>query len=75
GAVAQMAPVNHREEILHTTAIPTEEIGGIQEGQPGPAVILQVPPLDGEEKLRLLDDRLARGDISEETYREIRDRM
>ncbi len=75
GAVAQMAPVNHRVEIIHTTAAPTEEIGGIQDGHPGPAAILQAPPLDGKEKLVLLDDRLARGEISEETYREICDRM
>lgn len=74
-AVAQMAPVNHREEIIQTTAVPTEEMGEMKAGHPGPAMIPQVPPLDAEEKLRLLDDRLARGEISEGTYNDIRERM
>ena len=75
GAVAQMAPVDHRVEIIQTTAVPTEEIGEMKAGHPGPAMIPVVGPLEADEKLRLLDDRLARGEISEEIYKEIRGRM
>jgi len=75
GAVAQMAPVNQRAEVIQTTAVPTEELGEMKAGHPGPAMIPQVPPLGAEEKLTLLDDRLARGEISEGTYNEIRERM
>ncbi len=75
GAVAQMAPVNQRAEVIQTTAVPTEELGEMKAGHPGPAMIPQVPPLGAEEKLTLLDDRLARGEISEGTYSEIRERM
>ena len=75
GVVAQMAPVNQREELIQTTAVPTEEMGEMKAGHPGPAMVPQVPPLEVEEKLHLLDDRLARGEISEEIYKEIRDRM
>jgi hypothetical protein len=75
GAMAQMAPVNQRAEVIQTTAVPTEELGEMKAGHPGPAMIPQVPPLGAEEKLTLLDDRLARGEISEGTYSEIRERM
>lgn len=71
GVVAQMSPVDHREEVYHTTAVPMSELG---EGYPGPS--FEPPePLSEEERLSLLDDRLARGEVSEETYKEIRDRM
>jgi hypothetical protein len=69
GTVAPNAPVDHKEEVVSTTAVPTEEVEGI--GQPPVSETL----LTKEQKISLLEDRLARGEISEDTYKAIRTRL
>jgi hypothetical protein len=61
--------MDHKEEVVHTTAIDQEEMDAII--RPYEAV----PALSEEDKLRMLEDRLARGEISEETYNSIKARM
>jgi hypothetical protein len=68
-STAQFAPMDHKEEVVHTTAIDQEEMDAII--RPYEAV----PALSEEDKLRMLEDRLARGEISEETYNSIKARM
>lgn len=66
---AQQTPTDHKEEVVHTTAIPQEEVEAAT--QPPIAETL----LTKDQKLSLLEDRLARGEISEETYSSIKSRL
>jgi hypothetical protein len=74
-AVANTAPTDQQEEVIHTTAVPKDEVAIASPGvtpQPGGAA---AAPMSKEEKLSLLEDRLARGEITEETFREIKQRL
>jgi len=62
GTVARTSPVDHKEEVVHTTEIPHEEV---QDAAQPP---ISESMLSNEDKLSLLEDRLAKGEISEETY-------
>lgn len=74
GYVAQTNPTSHKEQVFHTTAVPKEEMGEMGKDLGGAVATPPAPPLTAEERLAMLDDRLARGEISEGTYREIRER-
>jgi hypothetical protein len=74
GAVAGTAPVEEREEVISTTAVPAEEAGQVAPVATG-AVPKVGEPLTHDQKLDLLEDRLLRGEISEETYKEIKGRL
>jgi hypothetical protein len=65
---ASIKPVDRREQVLHTTAVPSEEVAGAQ-SPPAAA------PLTREQKLTMLEDRLARGEITEATFKEIKARL
>ncbi|MCK5251996.1 MAG: hypothetical protein KAQ96_03570, partial [Thermoplasmata archaeon] len=67
--VAQSAPIDHKEEVVHTTAVPQEEVQIA--AQPPIAATM----LSKEDKLSLLEDRLAKGEVSEETYIAIKARL
>jgi len=67
-ATAHIQPSDRREQVVHTTAIPTSELERAH-------AATQSSPLTREQKLSMLEDRLARGEISEATYREIRSRL
>ncbi len=67
--VAMSAPIDHREEVVATTAVPTEEVQDA--AQPPIAATM----LSKEDKLSLLEDRLAKGEVSEETYIAIKARL
>ncbi|MCK4969024.1 MAG: hypothetical protein KAS77_00800 [Thermoplasmata archaeon] len=67
--VAQSAPIDHKEEVVHTTAVPQEEVQIA--AQPPIAATM----LSKEDKLSLLEDRLAKGEVSEETYIAIKTRL
>jgi len=69
GTVVQTAPIDHKEEVVATTAVPQEEVAAAS------THVQAAPALSNEEKLSLLEDRLARGEISEETYISIKARM
>ncbi len=69
GSVAQSAPVDHKEEVKATTAVPQEEVQAASQ----PPVASTI--LSKEDKLSLLEDRLAKGEISEETYNAIKARL
>ena len=69
GTVAQSAPIDHKEEVVHTTAVPQEEVQIA--AQPPIAATM----LSKEDKLSLLEDRLAKGEVSEETYIAIKARL
>ena len=69
GTVSQTSPVDHKEEVVSTTAVPREEV----EGASQPSVSESI--LSKEDKLSLLEDRLAKGEISEETYNAIKARL
>jgi len=69
GTVAQSAPIDHKEEVVATTAVPTEEVQDA--AQPPIAATM----LSKEDKLSLLEDRLAKGEVSEETYIAIKTRL
>ena len=66
---AKVNPVDHREEVVATTEVPADEVEGM--GQPP----ISETMLSKEDKLSLLEDRLAKGEISEETYKAIRARL
>jgi hypothetical protein len=68
-AVAPAAPTDHKEEVVATTAVPAKEVE--EAAQPPISETL----LSKEDKLSLLEDRLARGEISEETYLAIKTRL
>ena len=85
---ASIKPVERKEQVLHTTAVPAEEVARAQappSSTPAPAptpapVATPAPapipsPLTRDEKLSMLEDRLARGEITEATYREIKARL
>lgn len=75
-AAAQASPVDHREEVLQTTAVPKGE--GVSVEPPPPVTnegTIAAEPMSAEQKLVMLEDRLARGEISEDTYKEIKARM
>jgi hypothetical protein len=65
---ASIKPVDRKEQVLHTTAAPSEEVA---RAQSPPAA----EPLTREQKLGMLEDRLARGEITEATYKEIKARL
>jgi len=65
---ASIQPVDMEEQVLHTTAAPADEVA---RAQSPPAA----GPLSRDDKLTMLEDRLARGEITEETYREIKSRL
>jgi len=71
-SAAHMQPTERKEQVVHTTAIPTEDL---ERAQSSTHVATQSAPLTREQKLDMLEDRLARGEISEATYREIRARL
>jgi hypothetical protein len=71
GAVS-MRPKDTKEQVIHTTAVPTSEL---QRAQAQQAEVTAKPPLAREQKLSMLEDRLARGEISEQTFKEIRERL
>ena len=74
GAVAQVSPTDQKEEVIHTTAVPKDEMPGASDpatARTGAATAT----LTREEKLSLLEDRLARGEISEGTYNDIKARI
>jgi hypothetical protein len=75
GAVAGTAPVEEREEVIQTTAVSSEESGHVSPVMTGTFPDASKGPLPLEEKLDLLEDRLLRGEISEATYMEIKDRL
>ena len=74
GVVAQSAPVDHKEEVIHTTAVSQDEVPG---SPSAPAHMGAGTPatLTPEEKLDKLEDRLLKGEISEATYKEIKARL
>lgn len=74
GYVAQVNPTGHKEQVFHTTAVPSDELGELGREPGGVVPAPPFPPLSPEDRLRMLDDRLARGEISEETYHDIRER-
>jgi hypothetical protein len=74
GAMAQTAPTDHKEEVIHTTAIPNEEVPSTMAAPGGPGA-MATPALTMDEKLDLLEDRLLKGEITEDTYQEIKSRM
>jgi hypothetical protein len=67
--VVQSAPTDHKEEVVATTGVPQDEV----ESAAQPTITASM--LSKEDKLNLLEDRLARGEISEETYLAIKDRL
>jgi hypothetical protein len=69
GIVAHSVPIDHKEEVVATTGVPTEEMETA--AQPNISATL----LSDDEKLALLEDRLARGEISEDTYKAIKERI
>ena len=71
---ASIHPVDMKEQVLHTTAAPSEEVARAQ-SQPVPPAAAEAAPLTREQKLSMLEDRLARGEISEQTYKEIKARL
>jgi hypothetical protein len=73
GAVAHTAPMDQKEEVIHTTAVPKEEMEEMSPVAPAPGVAAK--PLSKEEKLALLDERLLKGEITEDTYHSIKDRL
>ncbi len=73
GAVAHTTPMDQREEVIHTTAVPKEDMEGMAPMAPVGGATAE--PLSVEEKLELLEDRLLKGEISEETYKEIKSRL
>lgn len=74
GAVS-LKPTDTNEQVIHTTAVPTSELQRAQGQQAQSAGAPAPPPLTREEKLTMLEDRLARGEITEQTYKQIRDRL
>ncbi len=68
--VANVSPTAHKEQVVSTTAVPSEEMDPNAAKAP-----IADSLLSKEEKLSLLEDRLAKGEISEETYKAIRDRL
>jgi hypothetical protein len=69
---ASIKPVDQKEQVLHTTAVPSEEVAGAQ----SPLTPAAAPaPLTRERKLTMLEDRLARGEITEATFKEITARL
>ena len=75
GAAAGTAPVEEREEVIQTTAVTSEESGHVAPVVTGTFPDASKGPLPPGEKLDLLEDRLLRGEISEATYKEIKDRL
>jgi hypothetical protein len=69
GAVAHTTPTDHKEEVVATTAVSQEEVQAASQ----PPIASTI--LSNEDKLSLLEDRLARGEISEETYHAIKARL
>lgn len=69
GTMAQTSPVDHKEEVVHTTGVPQEEV----QNAAHPPIAETM--LSKEDKLSLLEDRLAKGEISEETYITIKGRQ
>jgi len=69
---ASIQPVDRKEQVLHTTAVPSDEVA---RAQTRPAPVAEAAPLTREQKLSMLEDRLARGEITEATYREIKARL
>ena len=69
GTVAQADAVDHKEETVATTAATQEEV----EVTAQPPIASTI--LSKEDKLSLLEDRLAKGEISEETYNAIKARL
>ena len=67
---ASIKPVDRMEQVLHTTAVPSEEVAGAQSPPAAAAA-----PLTRERKLTMLEDRLARGEITEATFKEIKARL
>ena len=75
-AAASIQPVERKEQVLHTTAVPSEEVARARSPPvTGAAASAEAAPLTRAQKLSMLEDRLARGEISEETFREIRSRL
>ncbi len=74
GAVS-LKPTDMREQVIHTTAVPTSELQRAQAQQAQATGAPAPSPLSREEKLALLEDRLARGEISEQTFKEIREHL
>jgi hypothetical protein len=68
-SVAQTAPTDQKEQVIHTTAVPAEEAAQYHTST------MPSAPLTVEEKIQMLEDRLARGEISEETFKEIKQRL
>jgi hypothetical protein len=66
---ARVSPVDHKEEVIATTAVAQEDVQA--EAQPPVAETM----LTKEDKLNLLEDRLAKGEISEDTYNAIKSRL
>jgi hypothetical protein len=73
GAVAHTAPMDQKEEVIHTTAVAAEEMDEM--APVAPARGIAAKPLSKDEKLSLLDERLLKGEISEETYQSIKTRL
>ena len=67
-STVHITPSDRKEQVVHTTALPTSELERAQ-------FAAQATPLGKEQKLSMLEDRLARGEISETTFREIRARL
>ena len=74
GAVAHSAPIDHKEEVIHTTAVPHDEVPGTP-SVPYPMGAGASGTLTPDEKLDILEDRLLKGEISEATYMEIKARL
>jgi hypothetical protein len=73
GAFAQTAPIDEKEEIIHTTAVAADDVPAV--APTGAPAGVSAEPLSKEEKLALLEDRLARGEINETTFLEIKARL
>ena len=69
GTVAQTAAVDHKEETVASTGVAQEEV----EAAAPPPFASSI--LSKEDKLSLLEDRLAKGEISEDTYKAIKARL
>ena len=75
GAAAGTPPVEEKEEVVETTAVSKEESDHVAPVKTGTISGTSTGPLPHDEKLDLLEDRLLQGEISEATYKEIKDRL
>jgi hypothetical protein len=72
-AIAMGAPIDQSEEVIHTTAVPQDEVPAVT--PIGAHAGAHSSPLGKDEKIALLEDRLARGEITEETFKQIKTRL